>query len=249
MSDPVVAPAGVDPSASVAAAPAAPVLPATTTPAVPAPVAAPVVPAAPTPAAPQPAPVAPAPPAPAGDSKWLAARLEGAKKTAQTALLAELGFTDVAAAKAAAAEAKARADAGKTAEQKAAEAAAALAAVQTQAQQHSAIIAEHAARMYGVLSPTHQALVKSFAGDDPALMLSTIQKLTDSGLLVIEDEPAAPVAPPPANTAPPPVAPGGTTVASPPDHKAVYEALKQGNNPFKAAIYGARNPSVYQPKA
>jgi len=247
MSDPIVAPVGADTSVPAAVAPAAPMAPATTTPAAPAPVAAPVVPPAPPAAV---APVAsPAPAAaPPADSKWLAARLEGAKNTAQKALLAELGFSDVATAKAAAAEAKARADAGKTAEQKAAELAAQLTTTQTAAQQNADILTEHAARMFGVLSPTHQALVKSFAGDDPALIVSTIGKLTDSGVLVYEDEPA-PGAPPPATTAPPPVAPGGTTVASPPDHKATYEALRQGNNPFKAAIYGARNPSVYQPKA
>lgn len=250
-------PGGTNVPAAPVAAPVAPVAPATTAPAPTAPVAAPVA-VAPVAAPVAPAPVAPAPAAPPAlpaapaDSKWLTARLEGAKRSAQTALLAELGFQSVDAAKAAAAEAKARADASLTAEQKAARAAAELAAVQSQAQQHASIIQEHAARMFGVLKPEHQTLVKSFAGDDPAQQLATIQKLTDAGLLTWDAEEQAqvtttPAIPPPATTAPPPTAPGGTTATSPPDHKANYTTLR-AQNPFKAAAYGAQHPSVYQPK-
>jgi hypothetical protein len=159
-------------------------------------------------------------------------------------MLAELGITDVAAAKAALADAKAREEAGKTAEQRAAELAASLTSVQTEAQRHRAIIAEHAARMIGVLTPKQQELVKSFSGEDPGLQLSTIQKLTDSGLLVIDEEPAAP---PLANTAPPPNAPSGAPGTSPTDPKTEYARIGQ-TNPFRAAAYGARNPSVYSPK-
>lgn len=206
-----------------------------------------VPPVAPAPVAPPAAPVV----APGADPEgpWLKPRLESAKATgareAQAALLSELGITDLESAKAALADAKARAEAGKTAEQKAAELAASLTAVQTEAQRHRAIITEHAARMIGVLTPKQQELVKSFAGDDPAQQLSTIQKLTDSGVLVIDEETPPP---PPANTAPPPNAPGGSSGTSPPDHKATYSALRS-SNPFKAAAYGAQNPSVYQPKS
>lgn len=198
-----------------------------------------------TPAAPAaPAAAAPAVPPQAEDPTWFKPRLEAAKTAAERKVLADLGVTDVAAAKAVLAAAKATADAGKTAEQRASELAASLTTAQTEADRHRAIINEHAARMLGVLTPKQQDLVKGLAGDDPGLQLSTIQKLTDSGVLVIDDD-APP--PPPANTAPPPNAPGGSPGTSPPDHQATYAALRT-SNPFKAAAYGANNPSVYQPK-
>lgn len=199
-----------------------------------------------TPAAQNPPPAAPPSPPVQPDPGWLNPRLAEAKQAEANRILKELGVSDLDAAKAAIADSAARAEASKSAEQKAAELAAKLNSTQTEAQRHAAIISEHAARMLGVLSEKQQALVKSFAGDDAAQQLSTIQKLTDSGVLVIEDD-APPPPPPPATTAPPPTAPNGAPGTSPPDHAATYAQLKQ-SNPFAAAAYGARNPSVYQPK-
>lgn len=191
---------------------------------------------APAPAAPAAAaPAAPAAPPKPADPGWLNARLAEKEKATEAKLLKELGVSDLSAAKTVLSEAAARAEAAKTAEQKQAE----LAAKVTAAERAQSLLTEQAMRMLGVLSDKHQELVKSLAGEDPLSQLQMIQKLTDSGVLTFDDEPAAPAANP-NGTAPPPTAPGGTSPAAPPSPRAEYERAKQ-TNPFVAAAYGLRH--------
>jgi hypothetical protein len=200
-------------------------------------------------------PPAAAPAAPEDKSyPWLPDRLAQShrqgEKSGEERALATLGLTgaDLGKAKAILDEAAKSAEANKSAEQRAADLAARLTTTQTEADRQAAIIKEHAARMLGVLEADHQKAVRDIAGDDPAKQLQTIHALTPIWAKQAP-APAVPVVVPPATTAPPPTAPGGAPGTSPPDHVATYGQLKT-SNPFAAAAYGARNPSVYdQPKS
>lgn len=204
-------------------------------------------PAVPAPAA---APVAPAPhaalPGQDPDSPWLKPRLENAKATGaregKAELLAELGVTDLAAAKAAIAEANAKIAANKTAEQKAAEYEAQLRALVPVAERNAAIISGWAEKEFSKLSPELQARVTKYAGDDPLRRLEAIE-------LVASTPAPQPAAPPPIpaaggtaqpNAAPPP--PGG---APQPNHLATYTDL-QRRDPFQAAHYLLNNFDAIQ---
>jgi hypothetical protein len=191
--------------------------------------------------------VAPAAP-PDPDSPWLKPRLDSAKaagaREAQTALLAELGITDVAAAKAAIAAAKVAADASKTAEQRAAELDAQLRSVVSAAGQDADLLKEQAAQSLAALTTADQEFVKSFAGDDPRTQLATIQKMRAAGRLTVAVAPPAPIAAPgataPVGGAPPP--PAGTAQ---PNHLATYSDL-QRRNPVEAAHYLIANFDAIQ---
>jgi hypothetical protein len=201
-----------------------------------------------TPAAPAaPAAAAPAAQPQADDPTWFKPRLEAAKTAAERKILADLGVTDVAAAKAILAEAKAKADAGKTAEQKTAELEAQLRSVISVSERNAAIVNEQAARLYGSLSEKERAIVDIAANNDPALRLDAIQKLVDAGVIDGGDEPAPPKAAPiPAaastgNAGAPP-APGAHAQ---PNHLATYTDL-QRRNPVHAAHYLITNFDAIQ---
>jgi hypothetical protein len=224
---------------------AAPVVPAATAaPAATVPV---VVPAAAAVAA----PVAAVPDA--ADPNWLRPRLAREVETARRALLAELGVTDPAAAKAAIADANAAAEAKKSAEQRALEASQRLTAEQGETARLRAITQEHAARMIGVLTPAQQAAVRELSPDtDPAGQLRAIGVLgpTWAAAAAASVAPAAATTtvPAPATTAPAATAPAGGVSTSEPDHKAVYRTTRT-TNPFAAAAYGLENADkVYATK-
>ncbi len=233
----------------------APAPPAPAAPAAPPAAPPPVAPATPAPAPAPPAPPAVVPPATAppaqGDPGWLNDRLKQAKRSAENAVLANLGITDLAAAKAAIDAAKEAEEANKTVEQRAADLAAELKSTTAEKQRLSDVTTEHAARMLGVLTVEQQAAVTAIAGDDAAGQLRAIGVLAPTWTKAEEAAQAAVAAAtasttaPPADSAPPPGAPNGTTT-SPPDHRTVYETTRT-NNPFAAAAYGRRNRDAYKP--
>lgn len=228
-------------------------------------------------AAPPAAPPAAAPAAapavdPAADPVWIKARLEREAVQARNRTLAELGITDVTAAKAAIASATAASEATKSAEQRALEASGRVTSLSAENERLASITREHAARMMAVLTPAQQAAVRaSFPDADPAGQLQAIgnfgptwasaQAAIDAAnatavaaeaarVAALTPPPAAaPAAAPPATTAPGATAPAGGPTESPPDHKSVYAATRS-KNPFAAAAYGLANPTeVYRPKA
>ena len=217
--------------------------------ATPAPQAAPVAPAAP-----PPAPPAPAPAPPVGGERepgWLNERLAQAKKNggaeAQSALLKELGVTDVAAAKAAIAAAAAAAEANKSELQKAQERATAAEAGAKRATELDAVVSRRATSEMEALTEAQRTTVVGLAGQDAARQLDTIDQLRRGGLIttVAPTPPPSPPAPPAPAGKPPVPAPASTTAAgaAPPpagpnnvDHKAVYEAMSI-SNPVAAAHY------------
>lgn len=261
-------PAVVPVAAPVAAPPAAAALPVAAPPVA----VAPPVAAAP-PAAAPPAPAA-TPPAvdPATDPAWFKPRLEREALTARNKTLAELGVTDLAAAKAAIASASAAADANRSAEERALAATGQLTAARAENERLASITREHAGRMLGVLTAEQQSAVRALSPDtDPAGQLHAVSVLgptwaasqaaietaraaataaaNAAALAAAPPVAAPPVATPPATTAPGATAPAGGPAASPPDHKSVYQTARAAN-PFAAAAYGLANPTeVYGPKA
>lgn len=215
----------------------------------------PVAPAATPPAvAPQGAPAPQAPP-PGDDPSWLGPRLERAKAAERAALLAELGVTDPAAAKAAIEAAKKADEANKGAEQRAAEAATQLATEKQERERLFAATKGYADSVLKALDDTKRAAILEVAGDDPAAQLKAYNALSATWSAPAAAAPTAPAngapAPtpptPPANTAPPPNAPPAAGSSSPTDKRAVHEQLK-AKNPVLAARFGLANPEVFEPK-
>jgi len=253
------------PNTPVAAPQAAPPAPAATTSPNQQPAAAPP---APTPA-PGPAPdTTAAPPAETApttslDPKWFTERLERAKQTGAQSLLKELGVQSLDEIKAAITAAREAAEKNKTAEQRAAEAAARAKELEQQTERQRALLKEQAGRMLMVLTAEQQQAIIDAAGDNPEEQLRLIQAFgktwAEQAKAAAVTPPAAPPAPgapqqqqqpaaPPAQTAPPPNAPPGSGVSSPPDHRAVYQAVRE-RNPFAAAAYGLANPQAYESKS
>jgi hypothetical protein len=177
----------------------------------------------------------------------LNARLEQKARSTRNELLAELGVTDVAGAKAAIAEANARAAAAKTVEQKLAEAESQRESYKQQAETATALLADEVAAMLEELPADIQERVRA-VGDSPLAQKAKIKELAalaDSlGVDLFAEKPAAaptngtpqqPAKPPPANTAPPPTAPASGSHTDV-DHKAVYAQLEK-ENPVRAAAY------------
>lgn len=234
------------------AAPAVVTVPAVPAPAVAAPAAAPTVAAVAAPPAVTPAVD------PTTDPGWIKSRLEREATAVRARTLAELGITDVAAAKTALATAHAATEANKSAEIRAVEAAGQLASAKSENERLAAITREHAGRMIGVLTVEQQAAIRALAPDtDPAGQLQAIGVLgptwaaagNAAAALALAAAPPPAVATPPASTAPGATAPTGGPTVSPPDHRSVYQASRS-KNPFAAAAYGLEHPSeVYRPKA
>lgn len=218
-----------------------------------APQAAPVAPVV----APQVAPVAPVAAAPAQapatgqEPPWAIERLQRAKQTGQSELLAQLGVANIEEARAAVTAQRAKVEAEKTAEQRLAENTTRLAAAE-------AVIVAQATNMMAALTDDQRASVASFipqmramgaAGSDHQLQLAAINALASNWIRPAATAPlaAAPVVAPAATTSPAPGAPPGVAPGSPPDPRALYTAAR-AVNPFAAAVYGAAHPSVYQAK-
>ncbi|MFA5186316.1 MAG: hypothetical protein WC551_07575 [Patescibacteria group bacterium] len=202
-----------------------------------------------------PAPVATAEPTPAahmpvpGEPGWLKSRLDQARQTERNAILAELGLTDMAAAKTAVDTASAAAN------------------YTARLAQLEAVAKVQAGNMLMGLTEQQQAAVKALAGDDPAKQMQTIMalqptwgppppltiksedlatKMATAGTIAASSPPAPVQIVPGATTAPPPIAPAGAS-AAPPDHRAIYEVMSE-TNPFAAAEYGALHPEIYTPR-
>jgi colicin import membrane protein len=189
------------------------------------------------------------PKSPAAEPSWLNPRLEQAERSGERKALERLGLSegDIEKAKAALAAARKAEEDAKTADQRAAEAAVREKTALTRLEQAEATNKEHAARMMAVLSEDKQAAVKQIAGEDPALQLRAIHALGPTWAAQAEaTKKLAAAEKEPATTAPPPNAPGGTDPKSPPDHRAIYESLK--DNPFARAAYGVAHPEAYQPR-
>lgn len=217
-----------------------------------APPAPPPPPVAPAPVAapPAPPPVAPAPAdADPGDGslpKWVAARLEQAKRVAATEVLRSIGAETPEQAKAAVERAKAAADAEKSAADKAAEATARAALLQKERDDLHSTVGVYAAAQLGALTAEQRAAVVALAGDNPAAQLRTLDALrpTWTAAPPAGNAPpvaaAPPVAPPPlaapANTAPPQGAPPAGAPPAQVDHLAVLKTLET-TNPIRAARY------------
>lgn len=191
------------------------------------------------PPAPPPPGVKDSEPKPGEEPNWLTTRTERAAEKARTDLLAQLGVTDPEQAKAAIKAAADAAEANKTAEQRAAEEAEARKAAQSKVDRQHSILVEQAARMMAVLKPEQQEAVKKLAQDDPMQQLNAIAALAPTwSAAEAAQQQADQSAQPPVNTAPASNnAPPSADPNSPPDHQANYRQL-QGENPFKAAVYG-----------
>lgn len=225
-----------------------------TTEATPAPsIAAPAPP--PAPAVPAPAPViavAPPPPAPAptadaadpGDGslpKWVAARLEQAKRSAAADVLRAIGAETPEAAADAVKRARAAADAEKTAAQQAAEATARAATLQKERDDLHTTVGTVATAQLSTLTAEQRAAVTAIAGDNPAAQLRTLAALRPTWAVAAPPAPPPPVAPaappaPPANTAPQAGAPPAGAPPAVTDHLAVLKGL-ESTNPIRAARY------------
>jgi hypothetical protein len=232
------------------AAPAATTTPAPTTPATPAATtAAPATtPAAAAPAATPPAATVEPTTAKEGDPNWLKQRIEQNSKSTQAKFLKDLGVTTIEEAKAKIEAAKKLEDDKKSEIQRVQDQLKALEPEAEKAKRLETTVTAYAAREMGALTEAQKTTIIGLAGEDPAKQLETIEKLKAGGLL------AAPPPAPAATTAAPagkqsvpaPVsttgAGGAPTPASPtsPDHKAVYEKLRD-TNPMAAAHYALRN--------
>lgn len=224
----------------------------------PAPTAAPAPPpppvvAAPAPVAPAPAAPPPAPPGEAADPgdgslpKWVAARLEQAKRVAAADVLRTIGAETPEAAKAAVERAKAAADAEKSAADRAAEATQRAATLQKERDDLHSTVGVYAAAQLSALTAEQRAAVTALAGDNPAAQLRTIDALRPTWAVVAPPPPPVVAAPPPAPPPPAPLAapantaaPTNAPAASPPpaatDHLAVLKNLET-TNPIRAARY------------
>lgn len=196
-----------------------------------------------TPAAPPAAPANPpaATPSKAGDlpDEALRQRLErerakGGEEAVQ-AMLSKLGVTSEADISAALTAFKAAQDAAKTTEEKLAELNLVKEQISAKTAQYETIIKARATAELSELTEEQTNAVKAIAGEDPAQQLKAIDALKPTWKQSASAPKPAPPAPP-ADTAPARAAAPDATNQSPPDHKAVWEAM-QKTNPFAAAAY------------
>jgi len=213
---------------------------------------APVV--APVPNAAQPQPPTPAPTVVTVDAlppEALSARLEQAKRSERAALLAELGVTDPAEAKAAIAAKKAAEEAAKSDAEKLV---ALNATVAAQTKALTVAVNQAAAQ----IKPEHKAILDGIAGTDQAKWLELYGQLAPTWGAQVTAPAATPTTVSPAPTVQvavptvaPPVAPASTSptggapppnsqVQSPVNHAAVYAQLAE-TNPFAASRYESKH--------
>ncbi len=196
-----------------------------------------VVPAVVTP--PAPAVVAPVVPTEEEQQKWLKPRLEQAKRSAETALLATLGVKDAAEANALLEKARAAEEAQKSELQRKDERIKALETTAAKVTEYEQTIKGRAEFELSQLTDAQRASVTTLAGADMAKTLTTIDALKPTWVVppapVVATPPPA-VVTPPVTSAPPPNAPGGVNV-SPPDHRARYKEIKASGNAVAASQY------------
>ena len=167
-------------------------------------------------------------------------RLDQAKHSGQTELLASWGVTDPAQVKAYIDGARAAEEAKKSNEQRIAEQSVKLTAYE----EGLAVAVE---TFGATIKPEQKAAVDAIAGTDKALWLKTYRALAPTWIAAAPSIPAAPPAVPPVAPAtgaalatapqvPPAPPPNGTPPVSPPNHKEVYERI-QKTNPFAASQY------------
>jgi hypothetical protein len=158
-------------------------------------------------------------------------RIEQAKRTAQTELLASLGIASVDDAKTAIAAHKAATEAAKTDAEK-------LATlnlrVTAQAEALNVAVSQAAAKM----TPDQKAAVDLIAGNDQVTWLKTVAALSPTWATPVPATSAVPAAAQPLPTSTAPATPAPTSGAPPaaPNHAAVYKGLIAAN-PFAAARY------------
>lgn len=192
-----------------------------------------------------PAQVAPPPktPQPADENEpWFKERLTRAEEQARQKVLEELGVKDAAKAKKAIEAAAKAEEEAKTVAEKLADEVKNRTKAESALERERAINREWATRQMMALTAEQQAVVKSFAGDDPSEQLASIAKLAPVWAKQTTEATATrplaqQVTTPASGTAPPPHAPEGGTQQSPPNHKEVHTALLK-TNPFAAAEYG-----------
>lgn len=161
----------------------------------------------------------------------LKARLEQEQRKAREAVFAELGLT-ADEIKQLADEKRQREDAQKTLEQKLAER---DAEIERERQRNAGFlraIEERASYEMASLTQAQREAVEAISGDDPSAKLRAIDKLkpTWAAQSPVHEKPQG-------DSAPAPTAPGDSGATSPPDHRAIYEQLRQ-TNPVAASAYG-----------
>jgi hypothetical protein len=177
----------------------------------------------------------------------LSKRLEQAKHSAQTELLASWGVTDPAQVKSYIDAAKAAEEAKKTNETRLAEQGVKLSASE---EGLTAAVDIFSAS----IKPEQKAAVDAIAGNDKTLWLKTYRAMAPTWGVAAPVVTSAPIAAPPVapvaptSTAPTAPAPSPTSVTtSPTDHVAVYASLKS-TNPFVASAYLQQHGDACYPK-
>lgn len=194
-----------------------------------------------------PAPAAAKPPVTVAElpPEALSKRLEQAQNSARTALLAELGITDIAASKAAL---KAHADAVEAAKSRDLK----LAELEVQVRAQNDALASSVAGIVAKITAEQKAAIDAVAGTDPAAWLRTYNALSPTWNAPAPAASAAvapaPAAAPVTGTAPAPAvstsvnvpAPSSAGSVSPPNHALTFQRL-QKENPFYAGAYLAQH--------
>jgi len=173
----------------------------------------------------------------------LSARLEQAKRSERSALLAELGVSDPAEAKAAIAAKKAAEEAAKSDADK-------LAALNLTVTAQARALTVAVNQAVASLAPEHKAILDGIAGADQAKWLELYGQLAPTWGKPVATAPTTTTNPEP-QTAQPPAAPATTspsggapsptvTTQSPTNHAAVYASLAK-SNPFAASRYADKH--------
>jgi hypothetical protein len=188
-------------------------------------------------------------PQPADENQpWFKERLSRAEKQARDGLLAELGVSDPAKAKAAIEAAAKAEEANKTAEQKRVEAEQKATALEQENTELRGAVQTVAASKMAALTEAQREAVIVLAGDDPHAQVIAIDAMTPTWSAKPAEKAAATTEKPKAaSTAPAQTAPTATTT-SPPDRKAEYTRLK-ASNPHAAAVYLNHYSSEIYPRA
>ena len=227
------------------------------------------------PASPAPVPVPGQQPAAQDDDpQWVKDRFQRFSQSQEQKRLKTLGVKSWDEVQTAIQAQKAAEDAKRTQEERAAILSQEVQTKDQALERANSIVREQAARMIMALSPEQKEAVTNFAGDDPAEQLRAIQHFgptwakearqaeadaaaaatqsnggtpaTGNGKAQQAPAPAAPQVPP-ATTSPVPGAPASVEPGSPPDHRSIYQSVAS-RNPFVAAAYGLKHPSVYENK-
>lgn len=174
-------------------------------------------------------------------------RLEQAKHTGRTELLASLGLKDEAELTAVVAAHKQTLESQKTEQQKAAEREAALLTQTTRLTALEQAVKSTWDAEATKLTPEQLGAVTAIAGEDIALRVRTLNALRPTWATAAPAPTALAAAPAPASTAPTGGAPAPAGTQSPVDHKSHFEAL-QKVNPIAAARYMSEHAREIYPE-